>query len=87
MKKIINCIFGRWEPNFNKIYNEYENIGDKDKTLTIEEYLYMITPYLSNIINDHKTRDEWKIQLTTAINFISSETLMRLVLCALKVII
>ena len=73
MKEIINFIFGRWEPNFNKIYNEYENIGDKDKTLTIKEYLYMITPYLSNIINDHKTRDEWKIQLTTAINFISSE--------------
>ena len=73
MKEIINFIFGRWEPNFNKIYNEYENIGDKDKTLTIKEYLYMITPYLSNIINYHKTRDEWKIQLTTAINFISSD--------------
>ena len=33
----------------------------------------MITLYLSNIINYHKTRDEWKIQLTTAINFISSD--------------
>ena len=29
----------------------------------------MIRPYLSNIIVDHK--DEWKIQLTTEINFIS----------------
>ena len=50
----------------------------------------MIKPYLSDIINDHKTRDlvryhsdnkawleeissEWKIQLTMAINFISSK--------------
>ena len=29
----------------------------------------MIRPYLSNIIDDHK--DEWKIQLTMEINFIS----------------
>ena len=32
----------------------------------------MISPYLSNVINDHKTRREWKIQLTMSINFISS---------------
>ena len=29
--------------------------------------------YLVDIINDHKTQSEWKIQLTTAINFISSK--------------
>ena len=28
---------------------------------------------MSNIINDHKTQGEWKIQLTIAINFISSK--------------
>ena len=50
----------------------------------------MVRPYLSDIINDHKTQGErkihsgntviyykaqgeWKIQLTTAINFISSK--------------
>ena len=32
----------------------------------------MISPYLSNVINDHKTRREWKIQLAMSINFISS---------------
>ena len=31
----------------------------------------MIRPYLSDAINYHKTRREWKIQLTTSINFIS----------------
>ena len=32
--------------------------GDKDKTLSIKEYLNMIKPYLRNIINDHKTQGE-----------------------------
>ena len=31
----------------------------------------MIRPYLRDMINDHKTRREWKIQLTMQINFIS----------------
>ena len=33
----------------------------------------MITPYLSDMINNLKTRREWKIQLTISINFISSK--------------
>ena len=33
----------------------------------------MIRPYLSDIINNHKTQGEWKIQLTIAINFFSSK--------------
>ena len=33
----------------------------------------MIRLYLSDMINDHKTRREWKIQLTMQINFISSK--------------
>ena len=40
---------------FNSNYIEYESKGDKDKILLIKEYLDMIRPYLSNIINDHKT--------------------------------
>ena len=32
----------------------------------------MIRQYLSNIINDHKTQGERKIQLTMEINFVSS---------------
>ena len=62
----------------------------KEKNLSIREYLSTIKPYLSDIINDRKTRglvryhsgniswleetsNEWKIQLTMAINFISSK--------------
>ena len=38
-----------------------------------KEYLDMIRPYLSDMINNHKTRREWKIELMIAINFISSK--------------
>ena len=31
----------------------------------------MIKPYLKELINDHKNKGEWKIQLTAHINFIS----------------
>ena len=41
---------------FNSSYIEYESKGDKRKKLSIKEYLNMIEPYLSDIINDHKTR-------------------------------
>ena len=33
----------------------------------------MIKSYLRDMINDHKTIREWKIQLTMQINFISSK--------------
>ena len=58
---------------FNRNYIEYESSGDKDKTLTIKEYLTMIKPYLSDMINDYITQGEWKIQLTIANSFISSK--------------
>ena len=40
---------------FNGNYIEYESKGDKDKNLSLEEYLDMIRPYLRDKINDHKT--------------------------------
>ena len=58
---------------FNGNYIEYESKGDKDKNLLPKEYLDMIRPYLSDMINDHKSRREWEIQLTIQINFISSK--------------
>ena len=52
---------------------EYESKGDKDKILSVKEYPDMMRPYLSDIINDHKTEGEWKIQLTMTIDFMSSK--------------
>ena len=54
---------------YNNIYNQYESKGDK--ILTVEEYLSLIEPYLTDMINDYKSKSEWKIQLTAEINFIS----------------
>ena len=42
---------------FNSSYIQYKSKGDKGKNLSIEEYLNMIKPYLSDIISDHKTHD------------------------------
>ena len=50
---------------------EYESKGDKDKILSIKEYLNTFRPYLSDIVNDYKTQGEWKIQLSMRISFIS----------------
>ena len=57
---------------FSSSYIEYESNGDKYKTLSIKEYLDEIRPYLNNLIDNHKSQGEWKIQLTMAINFFSS---------------
>ena len=35
-------------------YIEYESNGDRNKTLSIKEYLYKITPYIKDILNDFK---------------------------------
>ena len=59
-------------------YIEYEINGDKDKIVSVKEYLDMIRQYLTDTINSHKTQDEWKIQLTLPINYVSSK---KLVLC------
>ena len=54
---------------YNNNYIEYRSEGDK--LLTIEEYLNLIKPYLRELINNHKNKGAWKIQLTAQINFIS----------------
>ena len=47
--------------DFNSKYIEYESEGDKNKTLSIKEYLNMIKPYLRDIIINHKTQGDWKV--------------------------
>ena len=40
---------------FNGSYIQYESRGDKGKNLSIKKYLKMFKPYLSDLINNHKT--------------------------------
>ena len=63
--------------SFKENYKYYESRGDKDKKLSVKQYLYKIMPYLSDLINDHKTNrnnsNEWKIQINMNVNFVSSK--------------
>ena len=42
-----------------------------NKSLSFKEYLDKIKPYLNDLIDDHKTKGEWKIHSTMTINFMS----------------
>ena len=54
-------------------YKHSENNGDIEKKLSVMQYLFIIAPYLYDLINDHKiARRVWKIQINMHVNFISS---------------
>ena len=60
--------------DFKKIKKHLYNIENKKELLeseTTKKYFNLIEPYLRELINDHKNKGEWKIQLTAQINFIS----------------
>ena len=52
-------------------YTEYKRNGDRNRILSVEEYLDKTRPYLRDMINDLKQSDLWKIQLTVTISFSS----------------
>ena len=64
------------ESSFKNNYKYYESRGDKDKKLSVKQYLYKIMPYLSDLINENKAiennSNEWKIQINMHVNFVSS---------------
>ena len=68
--------------SFDENYKYYR--GDKDKKLSVEQYLDMIKPYLRDLINENKaietSSDEWKIQINTHIIFVSSNDTGEIVL-------
>ena len=51
---------------------QHESNSNRNKTLSVEEYLDKFRPYLKDIDNLKKP-DTWKVQLAIAINFISSK--------------
>ena len=50
---------------------EYKSEGSEK--LSIEQYFEKIKPYLDNMIDKLIKSGEWKINLTTKINFLSSK--------------
>ena len=56
---------------FDGSYVLHESRGDKDANLALYEYFEKIKPYLKDMIDDYKSKGEWKIQITMRIIFIS----------------
>ena len=54
---------------YNDNYVQYES--NRDKILTLDEYFTIIERYFRESIEKYKFKREWKVQLTTEINFIS----------------
>ena len=60
--------------SFKDHYKYYESKGDKEKRLSVRQYLKKITPDLYDLINDNRiARRVWKIQISMHINSISSK--------------
>ena len=56
---------------FDNNYLEYMSNGND--SLSLNEYLQLIKPYLYNLLNVHKAKGEWKIQLSAENSFISQK--------------
>ena len=55
---------------WNNNFIEYKSNGDKNRNLSIDEYLNRIELCLRNITINLQKSDTWKIQSTIAANFI-----------------
>ena len=62
---MITINLDQFKSSFKNDYENYETRGDKDKKLSIQQYLYMIIPQLTELINEiKKDSNEHKIQLS-----------------------
>ena len=58
---------------FKGNYKYYVSKGDKEKKLSVRQYLNKITQHLYDLINDHRiAKSVLKIQISMRVNFISS---------------
>ena len=78
VKSLFNSTDDYYEPvlvksSFDGNYEYYEIRGDKDKTLSARQYLHMILPELTKLINKRKNNNsnEQKVQLSMGISFIN----------------
>ena len=57
--------------SFDDNYLEYMSNGNN--SLSFNEYLELIKPYLYDLINVYKAKGEWKLQLSAEISFVSQK--------------
>ena len=53
--------------------NYLEYVSNGSNSLSFDEYLELIRPYLGDLINVYKTKGEWKLQLSAEISFVSQK--------------
>ena len=68
---ILDCEPVLIKPGFEGNYLEYMSNGNN--SLSFDEYLELIKPYLNDLINVYKTKGEWKLQLSAEISFVSQK--------------
>ena len=51
----------------------FEYVSNGSNSLSFDEYLRLIRPYLGDLINVYKTKGEWKLQLSAEISFVSQK--------------
>ena len=56
---------------FDNNYLEYLSNGND--SLSLNEYLELIKPYLNDLINVYKAKGEWKLQISAEISFVSQK--------------
>ena len=63
LRNIKNLFAVRVNNFLSNNYIEYKSNGDKNRILSVEEYLDKVMPCLKDIVNDPKKSDTWKVQL------------------------
>ena len=53
--------------------NYLEYVSNGSNSLSFDEYLELIRPYLGDLINVYKTKGEWELQLPAEISFVSQK--------------
>ena len=59
-----------FDNNDNNNYNYLEYMSNGNNSLSFDEYLELIKPYLNDLINVYKAKGEWKLQLSAEISFV-----------------
>ena len=63
LRNIKNLFAVRVNNFLSNNYIEYKSNGDKNRIISVEEYLDKVIPCLKDIVNDPKKSDTWKVRL------------------------
>ena len=62
-----------FDNNNDNNYNYLEYMSNGNNSLSFDEYLEFIKPYLNDLINVYKAKGESKLQLSAEISFVSQK--------------